>query len=109
MGDPAQSDQHDQPETQMVPNPAYTALKALRDDVEAAQDSLAHALKGPADLMHGQSAWTGPTAAKAFAGEVSGRDQRLPGLVRQVLDAVDDKMASTPKEVERPLNRGMTA
>ena len=104
MGDPSQPDQ---PKTHMVPNPDYAALKALHDDVEAAQDSLAQALKGPADLMHGQDAWTGPTAAKAFTDEVSGRDQRLPALVRQVLEAVEDKMASTPKEVERPLNPGM--
>ncbi len=104
MADPSQPAQ---PTTHMVANPAYLELKALHDDVEAAQDTLAQALKGPADLMHGRDAWTGPTAAKAFTEEISGRDQRLPGLVRQILDAVEDEMARTPKEVERPLNRGM--
>jgi hypothetical protein len=106
VGDPSQPDT---PTTHMVPNPEYTALKALHDEVEGAQYSLSHALQGPAELMAGRDAWTGPTTAKAFAEDVSGRDQRLPGLVRQILEAVEDKMASTPKEVERPLNRGMIA
>ncbi len=94
------------PTTQTVPNPAYAALKALHDDVVAAQYSLSNALKSAADQMHNGTAWTGPTAAKAWTEDVSGRDQRLPGLVQQILHAVEDEMASTPKTTERPLNRG---
>lgn len=98
-----------EPRTQMIANPAYTTLQTLRNDVVAAQDSLAQALKTPAQLMQGREAWTGPTAATRFTEEVSGRAQRLPGLVQQILAAVDDEMARTPKQLERPLNRGMLA
>ena len=106
MADPSQPEQ---PTTHMVANPAYLDLKALHDDVEAAQDTLAQALKGPADLMHGREAWTGPTAAKAFTEEISGRDQRLPGLVRQILergrgrdgaDAQGGRAPAQPRDVD---------
>ena len=102
------SDPEGQPEPTMqtVPNPAYTALKSLRDDVVAAQHSLSTALRSAADQMQNGTAWTGPTAAKAWSEDVSGRDQRLPGLVQQILQAVEDEMAATPQTTERPLNRG---
>ena len=104
MADP---DGPDEPQMQTVPNPAYVALQGLRDDVVAVQDTLGTALHSAATLMHGGDAWTGPTAATAWTEEVSGRDQRLPGLVTQVLHAIDAEMASTAKTMERPLNRGM--
>ena len=107
MGEPNDPNEPPEPTTQMVPNPAYTALKSLHDDVVAAQQSLSTALKAAADQMHNGTAWTGPTAAKAWTEEVSGRDQRLPGLVTQILHAVEDEMAATPHEVERPINRGL--
>jgi hypothetical protein len=104
MGEPHDPDK---PEMTTVPNPAYVALKQLHDDVVAVQDTLGKALHSPATLMHGGDAWTGPTTAKAWAEEVSGRDQRLPGLVHQVLHAIEAELSSTAKTMERPMNRGM--
>jgi hypothetical protein len=104
MGDPAKPDE---PQMVTVPNPAYTALKDLHDDVVAAQDTLGKALKTPAQLMHSGDAWTGPTTAKAWGEEVAGRDQSLPGLVQQILHAIESEMSSTPQTMERPMNRGM--
>ena len=104
MGDP---EQPETPEMVTVPNPAYTALADLHRDVLAVQGTLGKALHTPATLMHSGDAWTGPTTATAFAEDVSGRDQRLPGLVDQVLHAIESEMAGTPKTMERPMNRGM--
>ena len=104
MGDPQEPEE---PQMMTVANPSYVALKELHEDVLAAQDSLGKALHSPANLMHSGDAWTGPTAAKAWTEEVSGRDQRLPGLVSQILHAIEVEMSSMPQTVERPMNRGM--
>jgi len=93
--------------TMEVANPHYTALTSLRSAVLDAQDSLAKALDSPAEQMNNGTAWTGPTAATTFTSEVSGRKERLPGLVEQVLTAVDDEIAATPRTVTRPINPGM--
>lgn len=107
MVQPEKPESPEQPKTVTVPNPHYTELQDLHKDVLAVQHTIGKALHTSAQLMHGGSAWTGPTAAKSFAEEVSGRDQRLPGLVNQILSAIEAEMASTPQTMERPMNRGM--
>jgi hypothetical protein len=97
----------DEPTTVEVANPDYTALTSLRSAVLDAQDSLATALDAAAQQMQNGSAWTGPTAATAFAGEITGRSSRLPGLVHQVIAAVDAEIASTPRTITRPVNHGI--
>ena len=97
----------DEPTTVEVANPHYTALTSLRSAVVDAQDSLAKALDSPTEQMHNGTAWTGPTAATEFSGEISGRKGRLPGLVQQILTAVDDEIAITPRTVTRPINRAL--
>lgn len=99
-----------QPEEQAtveVVNPHYTALTGLRSAVLDAQDSLAKALDPATRQMHDGTAWTGPTAATTFAAEIAGRSSRLPGLVQQILGAVDAEIATTPPTVTRPANRGV--
>ncbi|MGY2875975.1 hypothetical protein ACVW00_003165 [Marmoricola sp. URHA0025 HA25] len=96
-----------EPATVEVANPDYTALTSLRSAVLDAQDSLGKALDAATRQMHDGSAWTGPTAATAFAGEIAGRSGRLPGLVQQVLTAVEAEIATTPPTVTRPVNHGV--
>lgn len=98
MGEP------EQPITVEIANPDYAALTSLRAAVLDAGDSLAHALDAATEQMHAGTAWTGPTAATRFAGEISGRRARLPGLVAQLLDAVDEELAHTPRTVMRPVH-----
>jgi len=95
------------PTTVEVANPDYTALIGLRSSVLDAQDSLAKALDAATRQMHDGTAWTGPTAATAFAGEIAGRSSRLPGLVHQILAAVDAEIAQTPRTVTRPIPHGV--
>ena len=97
----------EEPTTVEVTNPDYTALTALRSAVLDARDSLARALDAPTEQMHAGTAWTGPTAATAFTGEISGRKGRLPGLVAQVLDAVEQELAHTPRTVTRHVHPGV--
>lgn len=105
MGTPPDTE----PKTHEVPNPDYAALEALKTAVQGAEHSIGTALKSAAAQMTGGSAWTGPTAATDFTQEIEGRSNKLPGLVQQILSAVEDEMASTPKTVTRPLNAGMRA
>ena len=95
------------PTTVEVANPDYTRLTSLRTSVLDAQDSLAKALDAATQQMHDGTAWTGPTAATAFTAEISGRSSRLPGLVHQILAAVDAEIAVTPRTVTRPLPHGV--
>lgn len=97
----------DEPKTYQVANPAYVELEQLKTAVEGAQDSLKTALRSASALMQGGDAWTGPTTATTFAQEIQGRDQQLPGLVGQVLQAVEDALADCEPTLTRPLNRGM--
>ena len=99
MSDP---NKHPEPTMLTVPNPAYAALKSLHDDVLASQHLLSTALKSAADQMHNGTAWTGPTAAKAWTEDVSGATSACPGLVQQILHAVEDEMAATPTGVRAP-------
>lgn len=99
----------DAPTTYEAANPDWVALDNLLHAVQAAQHSLATALTPATQTMSGGSAWTGPTAAKAFTTEIEGRDGRLPGLVQQIVQAVEDELAVTHKTVTRPINRGMRA
>ena len=99
--------QPEEPTTVEVANPDYTALTSLRSAVLAAQDSLAKALDAATQQMQAGTAWTGPTAATAFTSEISGRSSRLPGLVHQIVAAVDAEIAATPRTVTRPVHHGM--
>lgn len=99
----------EEPTTIEVANPDYTALTRLRSAVLDARDSLARALDAPTEQMHAGTAWTGPTAATAFTGEISGRKARLPSLVSQLVDAVDQELAHTPRTVTRALHPGVRA
>jgi hypothetical protein len=97
----------EEPTTVEIANPDYTALVSLRSAVLDAQESLAKALDAATQQMNDGTAWTGPTAATAFTAEISGRSARLPGLVQQVLAAVEAEIALTPHTVTRPANRAL--
>lgn len=99
----------EEPRTVEVANPDYEDLKQLKEDISGARSTLESSLKRPADAMHDGSAWTGPTAAKAFTQEISGRADQIPGLVSQLVEAVETEMASTPKTITKaahPLPNG---
>lgn len=96
----------DEPPTIEVPNPHYTALKALHDDIEADRATLGKALNGATAAMQG-GAWTGPQTATRFGKDLAARDRELPGYVTQILHAIQLEMDATPKTMTRPVNRGM--
>lgn len=101
--------QPEEPRTYEVANPDYEDLQQLKEDISGARDSMVNALKRPSQTMQDGSAWTGPTAAKAFAQEISGRADEIPGLVSQLVQAVETEMANTPKTLTRtahPLPHG---
>jgi len=97
----------EQQTTVEVANPDYVELVALRSAVLDAEGTLGKALDAAAQQMHAGTAWTGPSAATAFAGEITGRSSRLPGLVAQVVNAVEAEIAVTPRTITRPLGHGM--
>ena len=101
--------QPEEPSTHEVPNPDYEDLQQLKNDISGARSTMESSLKRPADAMHDGSAWTGPTAAKAFTQEISGRADDIPGLVTQLVEAVETELANTPKTITKaahPLPNG---
>ncbi|TDD58298.1 hypothetical protein E1263_19990 [Kribbella antibiotica] len=83
----------------MVANPERAALTRLRAEVVAAREGLATALDPAAKKMGDGKTWTGPTAAKNWAAELTGRKKNLGPWVDAVIAQIDAQLRTLPDKV----------
>jgi hypothetical protein len=68
-------------------------------------DSLSGALTTPDKLMGSRAVWVGG-AAPAFAKDLSGRRQSLPGIVQRFMDDIQQEIDAMPAMVTRAETNG---
>ncbi|WP_405055922.1 hypothetical protein OG474_24640 [Kribbella sp. NBC_01505] len=83
----------------MVANPERAELTRLRAAVVAVREGIATALDTTATKMSDGKTWTGPTAAKHWAAEVTGRKKNLGPWVDAVVSQIDAQLRTLPDKV----------
>jgi hypothetical protein len=83
----------------MVGNPQRAELARLRAAVAAQRGGIATALDAAAKKMADGKTWTGPTAAKNWAAELTGRKKNLGPWIDAVLREIDAHLKSMPEKV----------
>jgi hypothetical protein len=87
------------PKGPLVPNPRYTELKNLLNQLAQEESTLRNTFRDACRRMGSNDVWIGPTA-RAWQTKIGSYDAQLRQLLSRAIADVQAELAGTPKEVD---------
>jgi hypothetical protein len=86
------------PKGPFAPNPRYTELKNLLNQLEQEESTLRNTFRDTCRRMGSNDVWIGPTA-RVWQTKIGSYDAQLRQLLSRAVADVQAELAGTPKEV----------